>query len=477
MYIQNELIAVDLRLGKMVMSPSFRNLALDNAGQLWLGTKQGLLFSRKFAKLVPETPVPMIVDIQVNGMEINFATQMTFTSGLFMQAEFTSLCYPAEKIRYQTRLVRVNGDGSFVDSDTAWSEAHREAEQLFPSVPTGEYVLHIRAQQEGYLWSIPTSYRFSVQPAWYVRWWVILLYLACIIGLMFGAARWWAWRLARKNRVLKRLVEERTQEIQRQVFILDEQAREIELANTRLQEQNVQLIDLNNEKNDFLGIAAHDLKNPLTGIMMTVSTMRNYFDRMTRDDLTTQLLRIENTARRMHSIITELLDVNAIETGNFSLHLSDFDITPILQSVVEDFRERAMAKEIALHLELQPNVKLVNADATAIVQVLENIISNAVKYSPNGKNVFVSLADNGSHTVRVFVRDEGPGLSPEDKERLFVKFAKLSARPTAGESSTGLGLSIVKRMVEAMHGQVLCESELGAGATFILEFAAAVGQS
>jgi signal transduction histidine kinase len=237
------------------------------------------------------------------------------------------------------------------------------------------------------------------------------------------------------------------------------------------------LIDLNNEKNDFLGIAAHDLKNPLTGIMMTVSTMRNYFDRMTRDDLTTQLLRIENTARRMHSIITELLDVNAIETGNFSLHLSDFDITPILQSVVEDFRERAMAKEIALHLELQPNVKLVNADATAIVQVLENIISNAVKYSPNGKNVFVSLADNGSHTVRVFVRDEGPGLSPEDKERLFVKFAKLSARPTAGESSTGLGLSIVKRMVEAMHGQVLCESELGAGATFILEFAAAVGQS
>jgi signal transduction histidine kinase len=170
------------------------------------------------------------------------------------------------------------------------------------------------------------------------------------------------------------------------------------------------------------------------------------------------------------------LDVNAIESGNFPLHLTDFDITPIVQEVVEDFRERAKAKDILLHLDIQANVKTIHADSTAVVQVIENIVSNAVKYSPNGKNVFVSLADNGSHTVRVLVRDEGPGLSKEDKDRLFEKFAKLSARPTAGESSTGLGLSIVKRMMESMHGRVLCESELGAGATFILEFSTSLGQ-
>lgn len=480
MYVRGEIVAVDLRLDKMVMSPSYRSMVIDKSSQLWLGTRSGLLLSKEFAKLVPETKAPMIVALRANGVPLTNAVRTSakqeYISGLYLQAEFTALCFPAEKVRYQTRLVQVSNSGEFLSRDTAWHEARYTAEEIFPSISSGEYLLQIRAQQEGYLWSIPTSYRFTVKPAWYARWWAILLYVVGVGGLMYGAARLWAWRLERRNRVLKRIVEERTQEIQRQVFILDEQAREIELANTRLQEQNVQLIELNREKNDFLGIAAHDLKNPLTGIMMTVSTMRNYYDRMTKEDVVNQLQRVEQTSKRMHGIITELLDVNAIESGNFPLHLTDFDITPIVQEVVEDFRERAKAKDILLHLDIQANVKTIHADSTAVVQVIENIVSNAVKYSPNGKNVFVSLADNGSHTVRVLVRDEGPGLSKEDKDRLFEKFAKLSARPTAGESSTGLGLSIVKRMMESMHGRVLCESELGAGATFILEFSTSLGQ-
>ena len=102
------------------------------------------------------------------------------------------------------------------------------------------------------------------------------------------------------------------------------------------------------------------------------------------------------------------------------------------------------------------------------MQVLDNIISNAVKYSPHGKNVFVRIkSDNDA--VRVEVQDEGEGISPDDMKKLFGKFARLSARPTGGEHSTGLGLSIVKKMVEAMNGRVWCESELGKGATFIVE--------
>ena len=103
------------------------------------------------------------------------------------------------------------------------------------------------------------------------------------------------------------------------------------------------------------------------------------------------------------------------------------------------------------------------------MQVLENLVSNAVKYSPPGKNIFVRLKRH-AEAVRVEVQDEGPGLSAEDQKKLFGKFARLSAKPTGGEHSTGLGLSIVKKMVEAMNGRVWCESELGRGATFIVEF-------
>src|SRR6185503_1684557 len=102
-------------------------------------------------------------------------------------------------------------------------------------------------------------------------------------------------------------------------------------------------------------------------------------------------------------------------------------------------------------------------------QVLENLVSNAVKYSPPGKNIFVRLL-HSVESVLYEVQDEGPGLSAEDQKKLFGKFARLGAKTTGGEHSTGLGLSIVKKMVEAMNGKVWCESELGSGATFIVEF-------
>ena len=104
-----------------------------------------------------------------------------------------------------------------------------------------------------------------------------------------------------------------------------------------------------------------------------------------------------------------------------------------------------------------------------MVQVLENLVSNAVKYSPPRKNIFVRLKKEAG-AVRCEVQDEGPGLSVEDQKKLFGKFARLSAKPTGGEHATGLGLSIVKRMVEAMNGKVWCESEPGQGALFVVQF-------
>ncbi|MCU0426727.1 MAG: ATP-binding protein [Candidatus Kapabacteria bacterium] len=471
MYTHNQIIAVDLRLEKTVMSPGFRSLVIDKATQLWLGTRSGLLLSRQFAKLVPQTQMPTIVALRANGTMIG-REHREHTSGLYLQAEFTALAYPAEKVRYQTRLVLVRSDGEIVGADTAWKEARYDAEEIYPSVSSGEYLLQIRAQQEGFLWSEPTQYRFSVQPAWYARWWAWLLYGLAIIGLMYGTARYWARHLEKRNRVLKRMVEERTSEIERQLGILDEQAGEIEIANSRLQEQNLQLVQLNNEKNEFLGIVAHDLKNPLTGIMMTTSMIRSYSDKMSPEDMRHQIQRIEDTAKRMHTIITELLDVNAIETGHINITISNVNISTVTKGVVEDFRERAEAKSIKLHFRSEQDSVMVLADGQLIVQVLENIVSNAVKYSPTNKNVFVSVTRPDSRRVRVTVRDEGPGLTPQDKENLFRKFAKLSARPTAGEDSTGLGLSIVKRMIEAMHGTVSCESELGQGAAFIVDLPA-----
>jgi signal transduction histidine kinase len=136
--------------------------------------------------------------------------------------------------------------------------------------------------------------------------------------------------------------------------------------------------------------------------------------------------------------------------------------------VIEAQRARLAAKEQKIRFEDEAVKRPVVVDPTVTTQVFENLISNAIKYSPPGKTITVRLTEEASG-VRFEVRDEGPGLSVEDHRKLFGKFARLSAKPTGGEHATGLGLSIVKRMVEAMNGKVWCESELGKGASFMVE--------
>ena len=286
---------------------------------------------------------------------------------------------------------------------------------------------------------------------------------------------------------LERNVRERTAELeamndemQRQMVILNNQAVEIEMTNVELQEKNLLLENLNHEKNEFMGIAVHDLKSPLQTIIMNTSMMRRYRERMDTEQRDYLFERIEETTRRMHDIITNLLDANAIEMGKIEFTPEDFLIAPELRALAEDYHIKAAAKQIAVHFIPENEHLRAFADKHRTLEVVENLLSNAVKFSPHGKNVFVRL--KGSHLssdgdstnaamtndqyLRIEIQDEGPGLSDEDKTKMFGKFARLSARPTGGEHSTGLGLSIVKRFVEAMNGQILCTSELGKGATF-----------
>jgi signal transduction histidine kinase len=252
----------------------------------------------------------------------------------------------------------------------------------------------------------------------------------------------------------------------------------VEEQNNELTNVNQRLVDMNQEKNEFMGIAAHDLKNPLSGIILAVDMLDKYLNRMTFDQRTKKLQDVRHTAQRMSAIITNLLDINAIETGKFNFSLSTFNFADAVFKVVDDYRERASVKNIVLHYNADDEYAEAFADPNATMEILDNLVSNAVKYSPPDKQVFVrvrvgevsvgagmSLRD----MVRCEIEDQGPGLSEDDKSKLFGKFVRLSAKPTGGEHSTGLGLSIVKKLAETMGGTVWCESERDkgvAGATF-----------
>ena len=222
------------------------------------------------------------------------------------------------------------------------------------------------------------------------------------------------------------------------------------------------------EKNDLMAAVAHDLKNPLSSIRMAARSLRLG---LTEDPRAEMADIIVESCEELLGLIEERLTRNAREAAIAKLHLSPIDLRVALQAVVQQNRPSAHAKNIELTLDWPgETVVHVMADFHALTQIFDNLVSNAVKFSPPGKPVTVLLGGSSAPGLsRVKVRDHGPGCSTADREKLFLPYQRLSARPTAGESSTGLGLSIARDMTVKMGGRIDCEDTEGGGATFWVE--------
>ncbi len=232
---------------------------------------------------------------------------------------------------------------------------------------------------------------------------------------------------------------------------------------------NVRLRDLDRERAEFLGIAAHDLRSPLNTIVGYAQLVGRY-DPEATEKQREHMEAILRATGHMLDLLNRLLSVRAIEEGRLDMEISSLDLCAAARTVYEQYRTKAMQKDIHLVFEAVGGVTpSVLADAASLGQIVDNLLSNAIKFSPRDRPVVVRvLAEADDTTATVEVQDAGPGLSEEDQRELYGKFARLSARPTGGETSNGLGLSIVKRLAEAMGGQLECRSRLGEGATFSL---------
>ena len=222
------------------------------------------------------------------------------------------------------------------------------------------------------------------------------------------------------------------------------------------------------EKNDLMAAVAHDLKNPLSSIRLAGRSLRTGLKDDPRSELTDIIV---ESCEELLGLIEERLSRNAREAAIAKLHLSPIDLREALKAVVAQNHPAAHAKDIALDLDWPGKTQVkVMADFYALTQVLDNLVSNAIKFSPAGKAVRVELGGSSKpDLVRVKVIDHGPGCSQQDRENLFKPYQRLSAKPTGGESSTGLGLSIAKDMVTKMKGHIDCEDTPGGGATFWIE--------
>jgi two-component system sensor histidine kinase/response regulator len=226
------------------------------------------------------------------------------------------------------------------------------------------------------------------------------------------------------------------------------------------------LKQLAEDKDELLGILAHDLKNYLGGIHMSAELMSGQIKRF-NDERMTQLL--ENMLRSSGlamAFVKEFL-ANAATDHGFTFTLTTLNLTELATAAIQQYEETARQKKIAIQTDFPAEAVLALADFSALDQVLDNLISNALKFSPPGKQIFVSIRLAEKH-VECIIHDEGPGFTAEDKIKMFRRYARLSARPTGGEPSTGLGLSIVRKLVLGMGGELSCDSVPENGATFTI---------
>jgi signal transduction histidine kinase len=244
-------------------------------------------------------------------------------------------------------------------------------------------------------------------------------------------------------------------------------------ANRRLSAQWLRLQRANGFKNEILGTVAHDLKNPLGVILGRTEMLTELIATgASKDGVTTQVEHIRDAARRLTSMVDHLISDAMADAFDITIRREAVDLAALVSEVAEANQPLALNKQQVISVSAPPNL-MTMCDTDRIREAIDNLVSNAIKYSPIGGNISVVVTNDEDTTV-IHVSDEGAGLSPEDLGRLFGRFQRLSAKPTAGESSTGLGLSIVKRIIDMHGGEVTARSDgPGLGSSFTITLPAA----
>lgn len=229
--------------------------------------------------------------------------------------------------------------------------------------------------------------------------------------------------------------------------------------------KNSELEKLNEEKGKFLRMAAHDIRNPVAAILSSSEFLLEMIENRIDESETEYLTMITKSGEYVLRLLNELLDLEVIESGNLELNYEDIDFVNLAQKSIDLNQMVADNKRIKIYLNPPTEPVTTRIDPTKIDQVLNNLISNAIKYShpENDINVDVTLEGNG---ILVAIRDNGQGIPENEQHKLFKPFGKTSVRGTDGEESTGLGLSIAKKIIQNHNGRVWFESEVKKGSTF-----------
>ena len=410
-------------------------------GKIWFPSKQGVaaIDPERIRKNVTP-PLIEVEDVLIDGKALSIEESIELPPNMdriAIRYAGITLVSP-EKVRYQYQLI---------GEDNTWVDAGNGRTAYYTNLDPGDYEFKVRAQNSDGIWSQnAASFSFYREPYMHQTLWFRLTCICFFAMMILGWVRWRMAELRSQKQVLEQMVNERT---------------------LNLQERTSELLKALDENNEILSITSHDLKNPLSGIVGLSELLLKDLSKMQPNPAleegleNVQLMRDE--AERMLRIVIELLDKHQAAEEAY-LHSNAFDLVHLVSDIIQRHQRSAENKNIEIIFDMDDSL-FVEFNEDVMLRIVDNLISNAIKFSPTGKRVWMSLAIQ-EVDITFTVRDEGPGLTEEDIKKVFGKSQRLSAQPTAGEQSNGLGLFIVKQLADEYGITVGVHSVRGEGASF-----------
>lgn len=404
-----------------------------SSGHLWFPTSRGVtMVDPKNITINTQPPLVVIEDLRIDNESIDRTNAAVIPPGKQrFEFRFTGLSFDGpKKVRFKVML-----EGY----DKEWDDVRYRRAAYYSYLPPGEYTFRVIAANSDGVWNTEgASLPFVVQAHYYQTKIFYFSVFVIVVLAAYGIYRWRMSAIQARQEQLERLVEERTKN----------------------------LTEANNAKSQLLSFVAHDLKTPLITINSIAQEIKNFnVDVHFRGYLDL----VEQNSKRIVTLISEILNITAIESGKFQFKMEPINIADIAGLVVDGYQVAAQRKEQQLKYNVGDHENcLVMADSSKMQEAMENLVNNAIKYSPRGAEINVNVIRNNG-TVRFSVNDQGPGISEQEKQQLFKKFSVLTAKPTGGEIATGLGLAIVKEIIDAHKGKIYVESEPPKGSTFVIE--------
>lgn len=436
-------------------------------GRIWFVTANGV--SALTRVRTPELPprLPVIERVSIDGRDVTAAALRSIPPGTErLEFTFSGVTFVTpERLRVRYML-----EGY----DTGWIDAGTNRVASYTHLPAGDYHFVLATSRHGSSWRT-TSLPFTLQPHFYETTWFIALSVLAVVGLLIAFHSFRMRLIHARALHLEQVVEERTRQISEEKARTEIALRRAEAA-TREAERHEKLTEealahaeaASRTKSVFLATTSHELRTPLNAIIGFSEILIEQVSDRIGPRFGRFLSNIHSSGLYLLGHINNILDLSKIEAGRMEIQPETVDLYDVVEGICSVMRGVATMRDVVIDVDIPSDLPRIAADPTQIRQIFYNLMSNAVKFSPEHSAVTVSARRSGDDAVEVCVKDQGIGIDPKDHQLIFQEFRQAHGSKGERPQGTGLGLALVKRFVEMHKGTIRVESGDGQGSTFIV---------